>query len=284
MSPYAQQPQWAIERVAEAATPNSEQPTFYAGYWLSAEEPALTSNPQRVPTWSSRDAAQLVADSLPVGGPLRWKTVVLLARESQSSDVLTDEESLRFMSNACARAARTAQSISDKMYGHGNYSGQFFEADAEELRRSSAVLAAMSGVALFGREDVFENRVAEMSIEDLRRRVLAQAGHLRAYASALDGLNIPYGLEGRREPKDLKSAWLAAQEGVRMPSSLPLPHLISLCLTMAPSYVILGEEGRKLVRQNVQNWYDQIRAELRKKEWDGTVHELARDPSIDCPF
>lgn len=275
---------WAIELVDAKTGASGTPPTFYSGYSLAPESPGKTTEAARVPTWSSRSAAELVADSLAPLDFRNWKVVLFLNRPVEVTEVTTESETLRMMSNACVRAAETAQSVSDRMFRQKNHDGQFFEADAADLRRAASVLAVLSGASANDGEANFADRVLTMGIEELRYRILAQGAHIKAYASTLDDFGLAFGQDGRREPQDLRSAWLAAQEGVRMPLHLRLERLISLCLAMAPSYPTLKPSGRKAVRDNVLRWFEAIRTELRRDEWPAEVQRWAADSSIDAPF
>lgn len=279
---------WAIQLCPafEAHPPFPD--TFYAGYRVSAMEAAQTSDREHVPTWSQRDAARAVADSLLPTKSCVWKVVVFLPQPPALKGLTTDAEAMRMMSHACRRAAESAERLAEQYFRAGDYSGQFFEADAEDLNAASNLLAVMGGVSPLGEPSDFAQAVEGMDVVDLRRRVLAQSSHIRAYASALDGFHAQVGVEGQRDHHELRRAYLQAISGIKLPLGLSLRQIVGVGLAMAPAYFELPPRSQEEVRDQAMRWFRALRNELGRPSRDPRVLEeagkLEADQEEENPF
>jgi hypothetical protein len=57
-----------------------------------------------------------------------------------------------------------------------------------------------------GEEKPFAERVAEMSLHELRRRVLTQRDYIARFQACVDGFGLRHGLDGHRLPGDIRAA------------------------------------------------------------------------------
>lgn len=57
-----------------------------------------------------------------------------------------------------------------------------------------------------GEERPFADRVAEMSLEELRRRVLTQREYIEDFCACIDGFGLHNGIDGHRLPGDVRAA------------------------------------------------------------------------------
>lgn len=168
------------------------------------------------------------------------------------------------MVHAVERAARRQSELADRLMAQGDYGAEIPAADGEALFAAAELIKQVGCVTPALDDQAFRSKVEGMDLVELRRRVLAQAGHVRAYARSLDGMGVEIGVEGCRDADDVREAYRRTRAFVQAPPFLDARQLASVCFSINHGFGLMSERDQDAMRVAVSEWYRALIKELRE--------------------
>lgn len=165
---------------------------------------------------------------------------------------------------AIERAARHQSLLADRLMTEGDYAAEIPAADAEALAEAAALIRQVGCVTHSLDDEAFRDEVAGMDADELRKRVLAQASHIQAYARSIDGMGAEVGFEGRRDTREIREAYRRARAFTRAPAFLNERQMASVCFSINHGFGLLSESDQDQMRRSVEEFYRALIKELQE--------------------